>query len=315
MLSSFSRSSQTKVAFQTKTSTLVPSAKRFSSAAPAAPTFEHLKVTRYDTDHVVHIELDRPKKSNALNGKLWEEIRTFFENISHDPKCRVIVISGSGKNFTAGLDLDDAGKTLLGLAQQEGKDVSRKAFAFNKLIKSYQDSFTAIEQCRQPVIAAVHGACIGAGVDLITACDIRYGSGDSYYSIKEVDIGLAADVGTLQRFPKVVGAESLLRELAYTSRLFSSKEAKEIGLISKLVEEGKEKLIEETLSLARVIGTKSPVAVAGTKRALIYSRDHPVAASLDWQAAWNMSMLQSADIVEAVSAQFEKSSPKFDDLS
>ncbi len=155
-----------------------------------------------------------------------------------------------------------------------------------------QESFTAIEKCPQPVIAAVHSACIGGGVDLLCACDIRYASKDSFFSIKEVDVGLAADVGTLQRMPKIVGNEGFVRELAYTARRFDAKEAFERGFITRVLE-CKDATLKAALETAEVIASKSPVAVVGTKRFLVHARDHTVQEGLEYAANWNMVMLET----------------------
>ena len=163
---------------------------------------------------------------------LCRELKECFDGLNEDQDCRAIVLSGAGKIFTAGLDLKDAMK----LAQEMGEieDVGRRGYLLNKKIKTYQDSISSLERCLKPVIVAVHSACVGAGVNLITAADIRYCTEDAWFTVKEVDIGLAADVGALQRLPKVVGNASLARELCFTGRKFDSKEALSFGLVSRV---------------------------------------------------------------------------------
>uniref|UniRef100_A0AAY5KFS9 Delta(3,5)-Delta(2,4)-dienoyl-CoA isomerase, mitochondrial n=1 Tax=Esox lucius TaxID=8010 RepID=A0AAY5KFS9_ESOLU len=228
-----------------------------------------------------------------------------FTQISGDPECRVVVVSGAGKVFTAGIDLMD----MASVFQHEGGDVARNAWNMRRIIAKYQESFTVIERCPKPVVVAVHGACIGGGVDLITACDIRLCTQDAWFQVKEVDIGLAADVGTLQRLPKVIGSRSLVNELALTARKMYADEAKDSGLVSHVFPD-KEAMMAGALEMAREIAGRSPVAVQGTKVNLIYSRDHSVAEGLDYMATWNMSMLQSEDIVKSAVASMEKKSPE-----
>eukprot|EP01064_Diplonema_japonicum_P027989 TRINITY_DN4205_c1_g2_i1.p1 TRINITY_DN4205_c1_g2~~TRINITY_DN4205_c1_g2_i1.p1 ORF type:complete len:272 (+),score=57.01 TRINITY_DN4205_c1_g2_i1:62-877(+) len=253
---------------------------------------------------VAHVMLNRPKKLNAMNNAFWREFRECFVKIGSDPAVRAVVVSGNGRMFTAGLDLMD----MANLAGGQ-KDVGRKAFSLYNHVQLLQDSFTAIERCPQPVISATHGACIGGGIDLISACDIRFASPECWFTIKEVDIGLAADVGTLQRITKIVGNEGIVKELAYTARKFTAAEAKEFGFITKIV--AQDQLLKEALDLASVIASKSPIAVAGTKHNINYSRDHTVEDSLKHIALWNSAMLQSKDVMIAAQASLAKKKATF----
>jgi delta(3,5)-delta(2,4)-dienoyl-CoA isomerase len=262
-------------------------------------------------EYVTHVELNRPDKLNAMNHAMWKEIPECFGELNSDPKCRAVVLSGAGRIFTSGLDFSDMGQ-LMAIYQSED-DVARKFKKMYSFVKPYQDSFTSLEKCSKPVIAAVHNACIGGGVDLICAADIRYCTSDSWFQIKEVDIGLAADVGTLQRLPRIVGNESLVRELAFSCRKLYSDEAKSFGLVSRIFPD-KDKMLEEALRLASVIASKSPVAVQGTKANLIYSRDHSVEEGLAYQAIWNSAMLQSEDLMKAAMAQMNKADATFNDF-
>eukprot|EP00750_Incisomonas_marina_P033434 INCI9870.2.p1 GENE.INCI9870.2~~INCI9870.2.p1 ORF type:complete len:286 (+),score=48.22 INCI9870.2:534-1391(+) len=233
-----------------------------------------------------------------------------FKAAHEDENVRAIVLGGSGKHFTSGLDLTDSGVKLMELIEAPGPDVARRAFKLEGLIRRYQESFTAIEKCSVPVIAAIQGACVGAGLDVVSACDIRYCSEDAFFSIKEVDVGLAADVGTLQRMPKVMGSHSLLRELAYTARNMLAAEALTCGFVSK-VRKDKESTVEAAVRTAALIAEKSPVAVEGTKRNLNFSRDHSVDEGLNYIATWNAAMLQTEDIRKGVTSFATKKQPSF----
>ncbi|KAM9270732.1 delta(3,5)-Delta(2,4)-dienoyl-CoA isomerase, mitochondrial [Cariama cristata] len=268
-------------------------------------SFETLRVTP-EREHVLHVELHRPEKRNAMNVAFWREMVECFSDIGKDSSCRAVVISGAGKIFTAGIDLVEMGSDFL---MVEGEDAARKAWNLRQKICQYQETFSVLEKCPKPVIAAVHGACIGAGVDLISACDIRYCTQDAWFQVKEVDIGLAADVGTLQRLPKIVGSQSLVNELAFTARKMMAPEAQSSGLVSRVFPD-KETLLQGALEVATAIAARSPVAVQGTKVNLIYARDHPVPESLRYMATWNMSMLQTDDILKSVQAAMEKKGPE-----
>lgn len=266
--------------------------------------YETLSVT-VPQDFVLHVELNRPEKMNAMNNQMWKDMIACFNSASQDENVRAIIISGKGKMFTAGLDLMSAASLF---APDPDKDVSRKAFAMMQFIRFAQDSCNVIEKCNKPVIAAIHNGCIGAGVDTITACDIRLQTSDAYYCVKEVDVGLAADVGTLQRLPKVIGNDSLARELCYTARKMEADEAKSCGLVSK-VYGNKEDMIQGAVEMAGLIASKSPVAVQGTKHHLVYSRDHTVKEGLEYMVSWNSAMLQSEDIVKSAQAFMMKQTP------
>ncbi|MEE6490537.1 hypothetical protein FKM82_015898 [Ascaphus truei] len=193
-------------------------------------SYETLKVTQA-SEHVLHVELNRPEKRNAMNKAFWREMVLCFRAIAVDVNCRAVVISGAGKMFTSGIDLMDMSSDVL---EQQGEDTARMAWNMRRKISEYQETFSVIEKCPKPVIVAIHNGCIGGGVDLITACDIRYCTQDAWFQVKEVDIGLAADVGTLQRLPKIIGSQSLVNELALTARKMISDEARSSGLVRYL---------------------------------------------------------------------------------
>lgn len=272
-------------------------------ASANANNYKTLKLTT-PQPFVVHVELNRPDRLNAFNKLMWVEMGECFRTLHNDPDCRAIVLSGgTAKHFTAGIDLMD----MMKLGQQLGEidDVGRKARLFEGFIKLYQDSISSLELCYKPVIAAVHAACVGAGVDLITAADIRYCTKDAWFQVKEVDIGMAADVGTLQRLPKVIGSQSLARELCMTARKFSSAEALSCGLVSQVCE-SREEMIKKAIELATEIASKSPIAVQGTKKNMVYSLDHTNQEGLDQIREMNMANLQSEDFINAVMAQQTK---------
>jgi len=182
---------------------------------------------------------------------------------------------------------------------QEESDVARKSFNIRNFIEMLQEAFNSIEKCKKPVIVCIQGGCLGAGVDLVCSCDIRLCSEQAYFSVKEVDIGLAADLGTLQRLPKIVGNDSWVREVCYTARKFDAEEALKIGFVSEILP-SEEELRVRAFELALIIASKSPVAIAGTKFALNYSRDHTTQQGLLMQSIWNSAMLQTNDISVAM---------------
>lgn len=280
-------------------------ARYLCSASSNSPSynFETLKLST-PAEFVVHVELNRPDRLNAFNKRMWIEIGQCFERLHDDPDCRAIVLSGgSAKHFTAGIDLLDMMKVSQQLSEID--EVSRRARFFEGMIKLYQNSISSLERCYKPVIAAVHAACVGAGVDMITAADIRYCSKDAWFQVKEVDIGMAADVGTLQRLPKVIGNQSLARELCFTARKVKSDEAAACGLISKVFET-REDLIRGAVELASELASKSPLALQATKKNIVYSLDHTNQEGLDQICEMNMINLQSEDFINAVMAQQTK---------
>lgn len=259
------------------------------------------------TAHVAHVQINRPEKINAMNGAFWSEIIDIFQRLDDDDSVRVVVLSGAGKHFSAGIDL----ALLASIASELGPDVGRNARLLRRKIQQMQASFTAVDRCRKPVLAAVQGYCIGGAIDLIAACDMRYAATDAQFSIKEIDMGMAADVGTLQRLPRIIG-DGLLRELAYTGRTVEAGEAQAIGLVNRLFD-SHEALLDGVFAIARQIAAKSPIAITGTKQMISYMRDHRVDDGLDYIATWNAAMLQSNDLRVALAASMSKQPARFDD--
>ncbi|PAV61917.1 hypothetical protein WR25_19036 [Diploscapter pachys] len=273
-------------------------------------SYEFLKVQNFG-DYVWRVSLNRPNKRNALNLQIWNEIGDVFVKLDEDKDCRVIILDGEGKSFCAGIDLNGG---ILDKNDDENLDVAREARFIGRKIAHLQQCFTNIEKCCKPVIAVVHGACVGGGVDLIAACDIRHCSEDAFFSIKEVDVGLAADVGSLNRLPKLVGNHSWLREIAYTARNIKPQEALEFGLVNQ-IHKSKEDMAQSVATLAKEIASKSPVAIQGTKVVLNYSKDHSTDESLNFTVAWNASQLQTEDIPKSAMASFSKKElPEFSKL-
>jgi len=205
-------------------------------------------------NHVALLDFNRPEKSNSLHAEAWKEMKSVFESLSDDPEVRCIILGGEGKNFCAGIDLS----LLMDVSQYDNiKCEGRKRETVRKFILQLQDCITAIEKCRKPVIAAIHRACIGGGVDIISACDMRYCTEDAYFSIKEVDMGLVADIGTLQRLPKILNL-GVVAEMAYTGRNVGGQEAKEIGLVNQIYI-NKETMIAAVTQIAEIIASKSPL--------------------------------------------------------
>ncbi|HLD67393.1 MAG TPA: crotonase/enoyl-CoA hydratase family protein [Pseudomonas sp.] len=258
-------------------------------------------------DKIAQVVINRPEKINAMNADFWREIIEVFRWIDATDEIRVVVISGAGKHFSSGIDL----MMLAQLGTQLGQDVGRNAELLRRKILELQASFTAIDKCRKPVLAAIQGYCLGGAIDLVSACDMRYASADAQFSIKEIDIGMAADVGTLQRLPRIIG-DGMMRELAFTGRTIDGEEARSIGLVNRVFAD-QESLLEGVLAIAREIASKSPIAVRGTKEMIRYMRDHRVDDGLEYIATWNAAMLQSADLRVAVAAHMSKQKPEFAD--
>jgi len=244
------------------------------------------------------VSLNRPDKANAMDWAMWQELRRAMQWADAEPTVRAVILRGEGANFTAGIDL----AMMAGLQGQIADPCeARMRENLHRLILELQDTLTSLERCRKPVLAAVHGACLGGGIDLICCADMRYCSADAHFAIKEIDIGMVADVGTLQRLPKLIGSQGLVRELAYTGRRVDAAEAQAVGLVNRVFE-SRAALEAGVQELALRIATKSPLGIRGTKQALNYARDHSVADGLQQIASWNAGMLLSDDLMAAMMA-------------
>jgi enoyl-CoA hydratase/carnithine racemase len=258
-------------------------------------------------DGVAHVELVREDKLNAFDHQGFAELGDTFRALGTDPGVRAILLSGRGRHFTAGLDLEYAGSQF-----RPPSDIGRGAEARLRHIHWLQDAFSAVEQARPPVVAAIHGGCIGAGVDLVTACDLRVASAEAYFQVAEVDVAITADLGTLQRLTHLI-PEGIVRELTYTGRRMGAEEAQRLGLVNRTLPD-REAAIEAGLELARTIAAKPPLAVAGAKRSLNHSRGRPVEEGLRDVALWNAATLISADLTTAVQARLGRTEGRFGDL-
>jgi enoyl-CoA hydratase len=259
-------------------------------------------------DSVAHVRFNRPKKANALNEVAWQEMRQIFDTLDAEPSVRAIILSGEGKNFCSGIDL-----AMLMTLQPGSQDAcaARTREHIRKFILDLQSSITAIENCRKPVLAAIQNACIGGAVDIISACDMRYATEDAFVAIAEVDMGLVADLGTMQRLPKLI-PDGVARELAFTGRRMYAEEAQSVGLVNK-VYENYETMMADVTEIARMIASKSPVVMRGTKHILNHSRDHSVSEGLQYMATWNAGLILSNDLNEAFMAKMQNRQPQFAD--
>jgi enoyl-CoA hydratase len=261
------------------------------------------------TDRVAHLRLCRPDELNTMTADFWRELPEIVTGLSDDGSARCVVISSTGKHFSAGMDLSVfTGGDLSSADAEAGRRNSR----LRSSAKLLQWTFTALEKARMPVIAAVQGGVIGGAVDLVTACDVRYASADAFFCVQEINLGMTADVGTLQRLGKVV-PEGFAREMAFTGRRYPAARAYEVGLVQAVLPDHAG-LVEAALGTAREIAAHSPLAVWGTKVAMNYARDHSVDDALDQIATWQAGMFQPADMAEAFAAKTGKRPPVFPDL-
>jgi len=276
-------------------------------------------------DGVAHLRMNRPEAMNTMTPAFWRELPALVNELSDAGEARVIVLSSTGKHFTAGMDLAvfQGGNLALGTstegARSEGgaraksagvqEEPGRARSRTRQAALRFQESFNALERARVPVLAAIQGGCIGGGVDMISACDVRYCSADAFFCIQEINLGLTADVGTLQRLPKLVPA-GVVRELAYTGRRMSAQRAKEVGLVNE-VYPSHDALLAAVLATAAEIAEKSPLAIWGSKQMLNYARDHSVEDGLEYVATWQAGMFFGSDMAEAFEAKAEKRKPVF----
>jgi len=258
---------------------------------------------------IAHIKLSRPERRNAMNEDFWRELPVAIRKIDSEAAARVIVISSTGPIFSAGIDI-----SMLSTVGGASPDKNRAGYGaeFYNTVKRLQDTFTALETCRIPVIAAIQGGCIGGAVDLITACDMRYGTKDSYVSIYEIKVGMTADVGT---FPRILNhlPEGIVRELAYTGRKMTADECERRGLYNG-VYETQDAMLSAVMETAAEIAANPPLAVYGCKHMITYSRDHSTQDALDYVGVWNMSMLIPHEMMEAMQANMQKRAGNFTDL-
>ncbi|MCW2622490.1 MAG: Enoyl-CoA hydratase/isomerase [Frankiales bacterium] len=260
------------------------------------------------SEHVAHVQLARPEALNSMTVAFYAELAEIVDGISDQATARVIVLSSTGRHFTAGMDLSVFGD----FRAPEQVEAGRRNAAMLGQVRRLQRSFSSLERARVPVIAAVQGGVIGGGVDLVTAADIRYASVDAFFCIQEINIGLTADLGTLQRLGRLV-PDGVARELAFTGRRMTAQRAYDVGLVQQVLPDH-EALVEAALATAREIAAHSPLAVWGTKVAMNHARDHSVADSLEQVATWQTGMFQPDDMAEVFAAREQGRPPVFPEL-
>jgi delta(3,5)-delta(2,4)-dienoyl-CoA isomerase len=274
---------------------------------PLSKDFEFLTLSiSIKYPHVTIVVLNRPRKRNAINAPMWKEIGQVFNILGRGDACRSILLMAQGNVFCAGIDVTDP---TFWPSTEDNNDVAHVGLAFLPKLQQMQACFTAIESCPVPVVAAMHGACIGAGLDLICCADVRLCSPETNFSVREVKLGLTADVGVLQRLPKLASNQSLVSELCLTARDFDANCALNLGLVSRI----SDAVLADGLTLCGQISQHSPVAVQGTKRALLFARDHTVAQGLEQVGMYNMLALQGDDLMTAWKAS-KQQRPDFADI-
>ncbi|KAK8049444.1 hypothetical protein PG994_011174 [Apiospora phragmitis] len=252
------------------------------------------------SEYVAHVEINRPQKLNAFFEDMWLELGKVFDKLSHDPDVRAVVFSGAGdRAFTSG-------RSSIGFQ----RDGARAATSMRRHIDEFQECISRIEKCEKPIICVLHGISFGLAIDMSCCADVRICSKDTKLAVKEVDIGLAADIGTLSRLPKVVSNISWVKDISLSARIFGADEALAAGFVSQ-VYGSKVESIAAAISWASLVASKSPVAVQGTKELINHARDHSVADSLHYTAIWNSAMLQTEDVKSALLSGLNKTKPRF----
>ena len=260
-------------------------------------------------EQIAHVQLNRPEALNSMNMDFWLELPECVKTLDASGEVRVIVISSTGKHFSAGMDL---GVFSNPKAVPMTGDPGRMGENLRRVVMQLQASLSSLEEVRIPVLTAIQGGCIGGALDMVCASDSRYCSGDAYFTIKETELGMTADVGTLQRLPKLM-PQGVVRELAYTGRKLSAQEAKSLGFVNKVFE-SHEALIEGVMAIAASIAKNSPLAVVGCKEMLNYSRDHSVEDSLKYMANWQSGMFRPNDMMKTFAAKASKTQAEYADV-
>jgi enoyl-CoA hydratase len=276
------------------------------SAAPSIASFRSDVLTIDVDGHVATLWLDRPEKRNAMGPAFWNDLPLAMSSIGSDPEVRAVVVAARGPHFTVGLDLVAMAGPVGPAEDGDGAPLSMAARARSARteILRLQASVTSVADCRLPVIAAVHGYCIGGGVDLIAACDIRLSSADAVFSVREAKVAIVADLGSLQRLPGIIG-RGHLAELAFTGKDISAARAESIGLVNQVSPDA-DSVLTDARALAAEIASNSPLAVQGTKAVLGAGDGRSVPEGLEYVATWNAGFLASDDLVEAMTAFMEK---------
>ena len=264
--------------------------------------------TLTEQNHIAHLVLSRPEAMNTMHPTFWRELDDVLTRLHREGTARVLVISSTGKHFSAGMALE----TFAGAIQMDDQSPEGRAAIFD-LLTDMQSTFTKLERLRIPVIAAIQGGCIGGAVDMVTACCIRYATADAFFCIQEINIGMVADVGTLQRLPKLVPL-GVVKELAYTGRRMPAARAREVGLVNEVFDTP-EACLAAALQCAKEIAVKPPAAIWGTKQVIHYARDHSVDDALR-QMGWVQAAIWSnTHVCEAVTAMKDKREGRFPPLA
>lgn len=270
-------------------------------------TYKTLTVTV--VDKIAHVILNRPNEFNSMNLDFWQEFPKAITAINNAAKARVIVISSTGKHFCAGMDL-----SVFTQAKPDTHiELGRKHEKLRRLVLQLQACFNVMEEARMPVLMAIQGGCIGGAVDMVAAADCRYCTEDAFFSIEETKLGMTADLGTLQRLPKLIST-GLVKELAYTGRKMPASEAKSAGLVNNVFE-NQEAMLNAVMAIAKEMAARSPLAVMGCKEMINYARDHSISDSLDYMSVWQSGMYQpQTDMMESFTAKAQKRAPEYADL-
>ncbi len=281
-----------------------------SDTTSTETTLQRYKSFNVSLDNkIAHVQFSRPEAMNSMDKAFWVELPLCMRDIENNTDARVIVISSTGKHFSAGMDL---GVFSDGSTMPPSKDPARMAEGLRRLVLQLQATLSSLEEIRLPVLTAIQGGCIGGALDLACAADSRYCTADAYFTIKETELGMTADVGTLQRLPKLIPA-GIVKELAFTGRKFSADEAQQFGLVNKVYAD-QESMLVGVMEIAAQIAANSPLAVTGCKEMLNYSRDHSVEDSLKYMATWQAGMFRPNDMMKTFQAKAMKTQPEYDDL-
>ena len=271
---------------------------------------EYNTLTVNISNKVAHIVLNRPDSLNSMNVDFWHEFPRVIDDINNKSAARAIVISSTGKHFSAGMDL----AVFSANGTNDNIELGRKHDQLRRLVLKLQDCFSVLEKARMPVLVAIQGGCIGGAVDMVTAADCRYCTQDAFFSIEETKLGMTADVGTLQRLPKLISI-GLVKELAYTGRRMPAEEAKQAGLVNQVYDD-QQTMITAVLAIAAEIAARSPLAVTGCKEMINYARDHSVQDSLQYMSVWQSGMFQPQnDMMEIFTAKAQNRAPEFAELT
>lgn len=260
-------------------------------------------------DGIAHLQLTRPEARNAMNRAFWQELPQALRELDRQGEARVLVLSSTGKHFSAGMDLEIFTQPDPELFAGEP---GRRAEAMRQLVLQLQDCFNAFEQLRFPVISAIQGGCIGGALDMVCATDMRYCTRDAWFEIKETALGMTADLGTLQRLPRLI-PDGLMRELSYTARKLPADEALSAGLVNRVFDD-QDSMMSAVMEVAGDIAARSPLAITGTKQMINYARDHSLSDSLLMMATWQAGMFQPTDMVQTFSAKMAGKAPEYEGL-